>query len=403
LELYANTGMFRFRTLGTLLRCMEGIHSANMTIPDNLFFKPFDLPQRHRLWRDAVCRTYKSSGIVFSENDEPDGIYLVLRGRVDLLKRTQSGHEESLARVEEGDFFGVMGVLNRCGRSATAIAASDSELAMIPQQPLLAILEDSPGAVAIHFLSHMTCHLRTINERFVNEVVRKERLHTIGEMAGAIIHDFKNPMTSIHLGAEEIRDRIRDDRVHHCCSVIVRQVNRMLAMAQQLLDFVEGRTDFRIRIWKADQFLEEVRLLNMDFASAHGIELHIQGSNHDMYIDKDRMLRVMQNLISNAIDAFDGKSGRIEIRSLRENGGVRISVSDNGRGIPESIRETLFDPFVTVGKKRGTGLGLAIIKRIIEGHGGAITYRSSPGKGTDFFIFIPDEDTAVSRGDLAAI
>ena len=87
---------------------------------------------------------------------------------------------------------------------------------------------------------------------------------------------------------------------------------------------------------------------------------------------------------------------------MRENGGVRISVSD-GRGIPESIRETLFDPFATVGKKRGSGLGPAIIKRIIEGHGGAMTYRSSPGSVTEFIIFIPDEDTAVSRGDLAAI
>gem|GEM_PF-4717732 len=117
LELFSIAGIFRFRTQSTL-RCREGIHSADMTIPDNLFFEPFDLPQRHRLWRDTVRFTYQSSGIVFSENDEPDGIYLVLRGSVDLLKRTQSGHEESLARVEEGDFFGVMGVLDRCGRMA---------------------------------------------------------------------------------------------------------------------------------------------------------------------------------------------------------------------------------------------------------------------------------------------
>lgn len=196
-------------------------------------------------------------------------------------------------------------------------------------------------------------------------------------------------MTSIHLGAEEIRDRINDERVHHCCSVIVRQVNRMLAMAQELLDFVEGRIDFRVCVWPAQRFLEEVQLLNADYAAAHDVDLHIEVSEHEIYIDKDRMLRVMQNLISNAIDACEGRTGRISIRSIYDNGDVRIIVTDNGRGIPESIRDTLFDPFVTEGKKRGTGLGLAIIKRIIEGHSGSITYQSSPGHGTEFYIDLP--------------
>jgi len=102
------------------------------------------------------------------------------------------------------------------------------------------------------------------------------------------------------------------------------------------------------------------------------------------------LLRVLQNLVGNAIDGCDERSDgkvRIEVRDRKEN--IEIIISDNGKGIPEQIRNNLFDPFVTYGKTGGTGLGTAIVKSIVEAHKGRIRFETTTSQGTSFFIQLP--------------
>ena len=106
---------------------------------------------------------------------------------------------------------------------------------------------------------------------------------------------------------------------------------------------------------------------------------------------KPKLFRVLQNLIGNAIEAFGEKEGAVKVSGTvaHSENQVQIFIEDNAGGIPESIRDRLFEPFVSYGKREGTGLGTAIARSIIEGHGGSITYRTETGRGTIFTITLP--------------
>jgi signal transduction histidine kinase len=119
-----------------------------------------------------------------------------------------------------------------------------------------------------------------------------------------------------------------------------------------------------------------------------GIAFRLEAGYQDVWaIDPARLRRVLDNLVKNAQGALRNK-GTITVRTAPDPGGLRIEVADTGPGIPAELRETLFQPFVTHGKKEGTGLGLAICKNLVERHGGAIDFTST-GRGTTFTIVIP--------------
>jgi signal transduction histidine kinase len=112
--------------------------------------------------------------------------------------------------------------------------------------------------------------------------------------------------------------------------------------------------------------------------------------------DRDRLVQVLVNLISNAVKFCDPEQGRIEIRAAAQDDGLRIDVSDNGPGIPAESRESIFEEFrqirsKTRGRPQGTGLGLSICRRIIAFHRGRIWADSEPGKGATFSFYLPGE------------
>jgi signal transduction histidine kinase len=108
-------------------------------------------------------------------------------------------------------------------------------------------------------------------------------------------------------------------------------------------------------------------------------------------LDYQRTTRALGNLVRNAAAAMAnaGLGKTIRLRSLRENGRLLLEVADDGPGIPVEIRETLFEPFVTRGKREGTGLGLAIVKNIVESQGGRVGFQSSRD-GTTFRMELPE-------------
>ena len=107
-----------------------------------------------------------------------------------------------------------------------------------------------------------------------------------------------------------------------------------------------------------------------------------------IYIDPEKIHRVFMNIMKNALEAMK-KGGTFKIQADEKNGEIMFSLADTGKGIPEEIRDKLFDSFVTSGKKGGTGLGLAIVKKVIEEHKGRIEVESEQGVGTTFKIYFP--------------
>jgi signal transduction histidine kinase len=221
-----------------------------------------------------------------------------------------------------------------------------------------------------------------------------ERLRIVGELTASLIHDLKNPLQSILSSAELLNENDLDEVTRdRYCNLIDRQVHRVLAMSEEVLEFVRGNIRLNLEpIHMAGLIGEVIETYEGVFAKS-GITLagpceRAELPQECVVCDRQRIWRALQNLISNAKDAMaDG--GLITFRV--EHGGDRvvIEVIDTGKGIPETIRPSLFEPFVSHGKQHGTGLGLAIVKNIVDAHQGRICFESEIGYGTTFRIELP--------------
>jgi len=114
-------------------------------------------------------------------------------------------------------------------------------------------------------------------------------------------------------------------------------------------------------------------------------ELHYTGP---LLVDEVKLRRALYNIASNARDAMEA-GGSLTISTSQTDGGVELRLRDTGPGIPDTIHDTLFEPFVTCGKAMGTGLGLAIAKKTVEDHGGTIAVESVLGHGATFIVRLP--------------
>jgi signal transduction histidine kinase len=220
---------------------------------------------------------------------------------------------------------------------------------------------------------------------------KSARLAAIGEMAGTIIHDFKNPMTTI-LGAVQMlcEKGLAPDRRQWYKELVQREIDRMRHLTQDLLDFGRGETHLTLEPCTVGDLLNDFReSVEQDFQQ-QGVALHLSLENPDrqLLVDRERINRCLGNLADNSREAMP-QGGMFAVQTELQEGYLWFAVADNGPGIPEAIRDRLFEPFVSYGKRHGTGLGMAIVQSIIRAHGGDITFETETGRGTTFFIRLP--------------
>jgi len=118
------------------------------------------------------------------------------------------------------------------------------------------------------------------------------------------------------------------------------------------------------------------------------------------WLDPAKFERAILNLLFNAAEAVPPDSGKIEVSSRISERGIEIRVVDNGSGIPESIRENLFQPFVSSGKEKGIGLGLTVVQKVMQNHGGEVTIERTGPDGTVFRLFFPAMEAAKTAGEV---
>ncbi|MEW5797519.1 MAG: HAMP domain-containing sensor histidine kinase [Bacteroidota bacterium] len=245
---------------------------------------------------------------------------------------------------------------------------------------------DEFGALAVAFeqMEENLLHLK-------QEAMKNERLSALGQMASSIVHDFRNPMTNLTLAIEQLQhaDESKPERKERMFNILYDSVKRIDGMMQELLDYSSGASVLQYNEHDLDGIAlalsNEYGLLFNNSSISFRVENRCKGT---ITADKERLLRAIGNLVNNAADALlDG--GKISVTMYEQDSAVVFSVSDNGKGIPKEIHDTLFEPFVTYGKKKGTGLGLASVKRLVELHAGSITFTSEPGAGTEFIVSIP--------------
>jgi signal transduction histidine kinase len=241
------------------------------------------------------------------------------------------------------------------------------------------------------------------NLAYQKELIETERLAALGTMAGMLVHDFRGPMTLIRGWAETlVEGELAPGEVATRAHAIVDAVDRLERMTGETLDFVRG----------AEKLVRRAVPLGMLVAElAAGIEQELPGltveRDFDLpggrrgSVDVDKLRRAVSNIAANARDAMGG-AGRLwmsaRIEPLASPDGPRehlvLVLADEGPGIAAGIRERVFDPFVTLGKKRGTGLGLAVARRFVEDHGGHLELAPGAGqepRGARFRIALPLE------------
>jgi len=360
-----------------------------MELKAHQFFSFFNSTVADELQRAATIKTFPARAILFEEGEPSDCLYLVLSGQVELCKRAEHGSYLTIAYAGANDFFGELGVLDGSVRSTRGVAVEETLLAAVPREPILAVLRSVPGQTAIDVFTRTIQHLRLTDERYVAEVVRKEKMALIGEMAGAIIHDLRNPCHGVLMSSSVIGRLHEDETTQRCCKIIQNQVHLMHAMVEDLLDYSRGTHKLSKESISLDELLQRFVFLHQDYLRQRQVELDIQPAEAAVDVDVTKLLRVLQNLVYNAAEAFEDARGRITISCRGLDGWVELCVRDNGPGIPEEIKDRVFSPFVTAGKKSGTGLGLAIAKSIVEAHAGQISCESKRGEGAAFLVRLP--------------
>jgi len=353
------------------------------------FISHFPAAQGQQLARSVKLVRFPHRAVIFEDGTESDSIYLVLTGRVMLTKKSPGGAAQIIAYKQPDDYFGELGVLDATTRSATAIADGPVLLGKLPKAPFLRMLSESSWHTVLRLFSHVGENLRATNERYVGEVVRKEKITLIGEMANSMVHDFRGPFSTIKLATELISKRNPADETQKLCQMIFRQVDRLGGMVEEVLDFARGESHLKIRGMPLQELFLQLQENNLEILARAHVALHVKPTKLVVSVDPDRFYRVLQNLVTNAKEVLLHREGaRVTVSARHDGDFATITVADNGPGIPKEIRAAVFEPFVTRGKRAGTGLGLAIAKSVVEAHSGSIDFTTSRA-GTKFIVQLP--------------
>ncbi len=215
------------------------------------------------------------------------------------------------------------------------------------------------------------------------EVIKAEKLSTIGELASSLGHDLRNPLTVIKTSFDIMKIKSKDkldqstiqhfESIDHALSRIIQMVNDMLNFVRISPLQLEGISVTSI-----------IKSVTSKMQIPNTVKINLPKNDVTIKCDSKKLEIVFVNLIANAIEAMDSK-GQIGTRITDHNDYVLIDVEDNGQGIPSDILPKIFDPLFTT-KRSGTGLGLPSCKNIIEQHGGIITVKTNP---TIFTIKLP--------------
>ncbi len=219
------------------------------------------------------------------------------------------------------------------------------------------------------------------------KLVSSERLAAIGELAGMVGHDLRNPLAGIKNAAYFMERKgmtISEVQSKEMLGMITKGINHADKIISDLLEY-SREMHFDLIKYSTRTLVNEA-LKTIQIPDRINIVNHIEEESW-IWVDPGRMMRVFVNLAKNAIDAMPEK-GTLDISSCQTNDTMKIDFTDTGKGIPEETLSKLFTPLVTT-KAQGMGFGLAICKRIVEAHGGTIAVKTELNKGTTFTLKLP--------------
>jgi two-component system, NtrC family, sensor histidine kinase HydH len=223
-----------------------------------------------------------------------------------------------------------------------------------------------------------------------NEILKMDRLATVGELTSGIAHEIRNPLAGIKTTAQALNEELPAyDHRRAYVSKIIKEINRLNKLLLNFFDFAKPRA-LSIKLTNLQKVIADTVFMVKETAVEQDVQImeFYPSAKVEAMIDPDLIQQVLMNICLNAIQAME-TGGILQIHLLEMGRQVEIVISDTGPGIPENIRTRIFDPFFTT-KAKGIGLGLSISYRIIKMHSGSIQAASS-SKGSTFTIVLPRE------------
>jgi len=235
------------------------------------------------------------------------------------------------------------------------------------------------------------------------EARRSERLAALGQLSAGLAHEIRNPLGVIKGSAEMLTQKLQasDELARELAGYISTEVNRLSALVTEFLDFarpLHAEPHPANLIALLDRVLQIVadRFAGKQKGKPVRVERHYASGLPLVPLDESLCEQAFLNLVQNAYEAMEDHGGtlRVEVQPATRDGreGVELRLADTGPGVPEELREEIFNPFVTT-KKTGVGLGLSIVSKIVDGHHGSIHVEKAPEGGAVFTLFFPLEET----------
>jgi signal transduction histidine kinase len=231
------------------------------------------------------------------------------------------------------------------------------------------------------------------NAELVEQLLKGERISSLGKMANFLIQDIKKPVMVSKRYTEHLKAKDLPEESMKVIDLLLEQLDHIAELVNSTSNYSEGQIVSRSHLRKLNEVLDDfvkridsyVKSRNCTIATDYEEDVNVQLSEKQLY-------QAFQHLIKNACDAMP-EGGEIQVFTEIAHKDITISVKDSGLGIPETLHEKIFEPFMSHGKKEGTGLGLSITKKIIEEHGGNISVESDVGEGAKFVISLPIAST----------
>ena len=227
--------------------------------------------------------------------------------------------------------------------------------------------------------------------------IQASKLSALGEMAGGMAHEVNTPLATIKLLTSQAHKEVTGDipdleSLESWLVQIDKTVDRVAKIIKGLKSFSRNTSEDPLELTDLQSIIEDTTSLCYERCKLHGIDLRVLLPSEPIYVNSRpaQLCQVLLNLVNNAHDAIENEKEKwIEIQAKKTQNGIELSVSDSGPGIPNDLKEKIFNPFFTtkaVGK--GTGMGLSISHGIIESHNGSLKISDS-SKRTCFVISLP--------------
>jgi signal transduction histidine kinase len=232
-------------------------------------------------------------------------------------------------------------------------------------------------------------------QRLENEIELSRRLAAIGRLTSGVAHEVKNPINSIVIHLEVLKEKLQemDPGARRHMDVISSEIQRLDRVVQTLVDFTRP-VELRLTEMDLRRVIEDVAMLAGPEAQRQGVSIGriLPEEPLSVRIDPDLVKQAVLNVVLNGIQAMPN-GGTLTLGASRQDGIVSLSVQDEGAGIPPEVRDKIFNLYFTT-KKKGSGIGLAMTYRVLQLHNGSVDFESRNGYGTTFWLRLPAVENA---------